>query len=122
MVPGLWGFNLQKDLVESSGITFEVYGGAVNPIGSRRLGWRDDGTYMGDRPVNFAPTKTLHIEQVNTTYTVLDGAHSTLPGVVGVGCHSFCKIETVVVPHPEFKCFRCGTVDELKVLYWTAGP
>ena len=33
-----------------------------------------------------------------------------------MGCHSFGEIETVVVPHPEFKCLRCETVDELKVL------
>ena len=52
---------------------------------------------------------------MNTTHNALDGAPSTFLGVVGVRCHSFGEIETVVVPHPEFKCLRCGTVDELKV-------
>ena len=48
----------------------------------------------GDRPVNFAPTKTLHVhlEQVNTTRSALDGAPSTFLGVVGVGCLSFGEI------------------------------
>ena len=32
-----------------------------------------------------------------------------------MGCRSFGDIETVVVPHPECKCLRCGTADELKV-------
>ena len=72
----------------------------------------------GDRLVNFARTKTLHVhlEQVNPTHNALDGAPSTPLGVVGVGCYSFGEIETVLVLHPEFKCLRCGTVDDLKVL------
>ena len=57
-------------------------------------GWLDARTYTGDRLVNFAPTKMLHIrlEQVNTTHNVIDGAPSILLGVVGVGCHSLGEI------------------------------
>ena len=52
---------------------------------------------------------------LSPTHNVVDGAPSTLLGIVGVGCHSFGEISTVVYPHPKFKCLRCGTVHELKV-------
>ena len=136
VVPGLWSFNRLKDLVDNPGIGLLVSkvnglvtllvligwkvqftAGLLTLLGIDDSGWLDAGTYTGERPVNFAPTKTLHVhlEQVNTTHNALDGAPSTFLGVVGVGCNSYGEIETVVVPHPEFKCLLCGTKDELKV-------
>ena len=79
--------------------------------------WLTAGNYTGDRPVNFAPTKMLHLylEQINTTSNIVDGAPSSLLGVVGIECHAFGDIHTVRFEHPEFKCLRAGTVHELEV-------
>lgn len=82
--------------------------------------WLDMGAYTGDRPVNFATTKTLrlHLEQLDTTHNAVDGAPSTLLAAIGLGRHAFGDIHTVRVSHPEFKRLRSGTVDELKVVLY----
>ena len=108
VVPGLWSFNPLKDLVDNPGIGLlvskvnglvtllvliwwkvQITAGLLTLLGFDDSVWLDAGTYTGDSSVNFAPTKTLHVhlEQVNTTHNALDGAPSTLLGVVGVGCH-----------------------------------
>jgi len=45
-------------------------------------GWFTEGKYTGDRPVNFALTKTLrlHLGQISTAYNVFDGAHHSPQG------------------------------------------
>ena len=80
--------------------------------------WLDSGTYTGDRPVNFATTKALHLhlEQLDTTGNVTDGAPSTLLATVGLGRHAFGDINTIRLAYPEFKCLRSGTVNELKLV------
>ena len=79
--------------------------------------WLNAGTYAGDRPVNFASTKMLyvHLDQINTTSNVLDGAPSTLLAIIAPGCHLFGDINFIRVKHPEFKRLGGGTVSELKV-------
>ena len=80
--------------------------------------WLDAGTYTGDRPVNFATTKTLrfHLEQLDSTHNAVDGTPSTLLATIGLGRHAFGDISTFSIPHPEFKHLCGGTVDELKVV------
>ena len=79
--------------------------------------WLDDGVYMGDRPVNFATRQMLwvHLEELNTTGNITDGAPSTLLACVGLGRHAFGDINTVRMECPEFKRLRNGTISELKV-------
>ena len=79
--------------------------------------WLSAGIYTGDRPMNFATTKmlNLHLDQINTTANVFDGAPSTLLAMVGLGDYRFGDIKTVRIEHPEFKRFQSGNVDELKV-------
>jgi len=80
--------------------------------------WLQEGTYDGDRPVNFMPIKMLyvHLEQLNSTANILDGAPSTLLTVVGLKNHSFGDVDTIRVEHPEFKRLQCGTISELKIV------
>ena len=79
--------------------------------------WLDAGMYTGDRPVNFATTKSLrlHLIQLNTSKSALYGALSTLLAAIGIGRHAYGDIHTVSIPHPEFKRLCGGTVGELKV-------
>jgi len=79
--------------------------------------WLDAGTYTGDRPVDFATRKVLkvHLEQINFTGNVDDGAPSTLLACIGVGRHSFGEIHTVRFEHPEYKRLQGDLVHVLKV-------
>jgi len=140
--PGLYGFTQLKDLIEAGNgnVTLEV--NKVNGLITLVVGaeweillsdgllfllglddglggqWLDAGTYDGDRPVNFATRKMMmvHLEQINTTDNVVDGAPSTLLACVGIGCHSFGDVHTVRVEHLEYKRLRNGSVGELKVM------
>ena len=79
--------------------------------------WLDDGVYTGDRPVNFATRQMLwvHLEELNTSGNITDGAPSTLLACIGLGRHAFGDINTVQMECPEFKRLRDGTISELKV-------
>jgi hypothetical protein len=136
--PGLWSFINLKALIESrinnsfkldvdkksglfsmtvpTGLVVAFSGGLRTLLGLDNTGWLPEGAYKGVRPVNFM-TKTLHVhlEQINTTKNILDGAPSTLLGVVGVGCHPFGATVPVYFPNPEFKLLQGGTLGELKV-------
>ena len=138
--PGIYNFTQLQDLRNVSNVTLEVSkvnglitatvasgwevlltDGLLSLLGlDDGLGgqWLDAGTYEGDRPINFASTKTLYLylEQINTTDNYVDGAPSTLLATVGLGCHSFGDIATVRVGRPDFKCLRGDTVGELKVV------
>ena len=80
--------------------------------------WLGEGTYIGDRPVNFTPTKVLHVhlEQLNTTTNIVDGAPSQVLTTIPIQCHSFGDINAVRIEHPEYKHLRNGSVGELKVM------
>ena len=79
--------------------------------------WLDAGTYNGDRPVNFALTKTLqiHLKQLNTSYNILDGAPSTLLAVVGVSDQAFGETVSLNIPSPVFQHLSSGNINELEV-------
>ena len=79
--------------------------------------WLDDGVYTGDRPVNFATRQMLwvHLEELNTSENIANGAPSTLLACIGLGLHAFGDINTVRMECPEFKRLRDGTISELKV-------
>ena len=85
--------------------------------------WLCAGIYTGDRPVNFAKSKELrlHLEQLNTTDNLVDGAPSTLLSSIGVGCRVFGNIETARIMHPEFKKLQAGSISELKVVRGDTG-
>ena len=68
-------------LIVPNGRKVQFTAGLLTPLGLDDSGWLDGGTNTGDLPVNFAPTKALHLERVNTTHNVLDGAPGTLLGL-----------------------------------------
>jgi hypothetical protein len=72
---------------------------------------------MGDRPIDFAAHKTVHVylEEVSTTHNIVDGAPSTLLASIAVGCRSFGEIVMVRMEHPEYKRLRDGSVGEWNV-------
>ena len=137
--PGLYGFDRLKEVLkgtthtlavsrESGLITLEVAleqeirlsDGLLALLGlDDGLGgvWLDAGVYTGDRPVNFATRQMLwvHLEELNTSGNIADGAPSTLLACVGLGRHAFGDINTVRMECPEFKRLRDGTISELKV-------
>ena len=79
--------------------------------------WLTSGTYVGDRPVNFTNVRNLyiHLEQINTSSTFVNGAPSNLLTTIGVGGHKFGDINTFKIKHPEFKCLQNGTIAQLKI-------
>jgi hypothetical protein len=135
--PGLLSFYFVKKIVEEkSGATLEVNetnglidltvpdnlnvkftAGILNLLGLDGDGWLDAGKYVGDRPVNFNPTKRLnvHLEQINTTNNSLDGAPTNLLRSVAVVGDKFGSTSTVNFPHPHMKRLESGTISELKI-------
>ena len=137
--PGLYGFDRLQEILKGASHTLTVCGEnglitlKVSPgweilISDGLLGllglddglggvWLDAGVYTGDRPVNFATRQMLwvHLEELNTSGNIANGAPSTLLSCVGLGRHAFGDIKTVRMECPEFKRLRDGTISELKV-------
>jgi len=137
--PGLYSFNQLKEVLMEvgsgivlevdktdgritmavpAGIQIQLSPGLKLLLGLDDEGWLDTGTYTGDRPVDFAIDSALHIhlDQVNTSKNMLDGAPSTLIGVVPVPKHcQFGEAASFHFHHPEFRELQDGTVGELKV-------
>lgn len=75
------------------------------------------GTYIGDKPINFAPFGSLyiHLNQVKTENNIVDGAPSTVMAVVPVSDTPFGKSFTLRYDKPEFRELINGTISELAV-------
>ena len=80
--------------------------------------WLGEGTYIGDRPVNFTATKVLHVhlEQLNTTTNIIDATPSQVLATIPIECRSFGDVNAVRIEHPECKHLRNGSVSKLKVM------
>ena len=137
--PGLYGFDRLREVLKGASHTLTVCGenglitlkvapgwtillsdGLLALLGlDDGLGgvWLDAGVYTGDRPVNFATRQMLwvHLEELNTSGNIANGAPSTLLACVGLGRHAFGDIKTVRMECPEFKRLRDGTINEFKV-------
>ena len=76
------------------------------------------GVYTSSKPVDFsANLKTLriHLDQINTTCNIVDGARSSLLTSVAVENCPFGAVRTIRNENPEFKRLQQGTISELKV-------
>ena len=137
--PGLYGFDRLKEVLKGASHTLTACGEnglitlTVAPKRGIRLSdgllallglddglggvWLDAGVYTGDRPVNFATRQMLwvHLEELNTSENIANGAPSTLLAGIGLGRHAFGDINTVRMECPEYKRLRDGTISELKV-------
>lgn len=132
---GLYSYQLFEDTVTSTFpdlymdvgkgdgvVTFKVPNGVklrLSTVCSKLLGiqdegWLEAGLYRGDRPVDFAPVKSIHLYlgQLSTTLNVVDGAPSQLLGMFPAHCVPFGTAETLN-PRPEFKRLAAGTITEL---------
>lgn len=79
--------------------------------------WLGPGTYAGVRPINLAPTTALfiHLDQLSTTFNMVDGTPSSLLGIVSLGCEAFGENATIYLPSPEYKHLRQDYITELSV-------
>ena len=85
--------------------------------GASRPGRRLGRSLARRRRVNFATRQMLwvHLEELNTSENIANGAPSTLLAGIGLGRHAFGDINTVRMECPEYKRLRDGTISELKV-------
>lgn len=76
-------------------------------------GWLEPGNYIGDTPVAFALTKTLwvHLDQLNTSNNICDGAPSTLLKVINAGNAFFGEPIIIDYPQQEFKHLERGYIN-----------
>ena len=136
---GLYSFEALQDLLSvSSGLSLDVnqengvvsltvprsFAIKMSPqilqllgLGMKTETWIGPGTYLGSNPINFALTSALfiHLDQLCTIHNMLDGAPSTLLGVVSLGCESFGENSTIYIPAPEFKRMSQEYLTELTV-------
>lgn len=137
--PGLYSFYDLKHILTGAGLKLSIEVNRVNgivtvnvPLGymvkmskglrsALGLGTSSEdwiaGTFMGDKPTNFAPFKYLyvHLNQINTQTNFVDGVPSTLIGVVPITDKPFGESVTVRYEHPEFRQLINGTISELEV-------
>lgn len=89
----------------------------INKIYNANKGWLEPGTYIGDKPVDFALTKTLrvHLNQLNTSDNIYNGAPSTLLKIVNASNSSFGESITIEYPQPEFKRLERSCITGLNI-------
>ena len=139
--PGLYGFEVLKAVLESGESDVRVEVNSINGIAKLTIAsewelkiplslvallgitdswggrWITSGTYIGVRSVDFAIPRGvyLHLDQVNTSANIVDGAPSTLLQVIPAGRSRFGAIEDLHFKRPMFKHLQGGTIGELKL-------
>ena len=138
--PGFYGFSMLQSLIESADPTTSLVVNPVNGIANLIVAtgheilltdglldllgfdglsgqWLGAGSYAGDRIINFTGVGALnvHLDQMNSTFNVVDGASSNLLASIGLCDCKFGDIRTARFEHPEFKRLQEGTISELKV-------
>jgi hypothetical protein len=99
------------------GYQYKLSTGLLSVLGLDDEGWLDSGTYVGDRPVEFSYPKALHIhlDQLSTTNNLVNGAPSTLLGIIPMSHNGFGEVNTKYYNNPELRPLQCGTIHELKL-------
>ena len=138
--PGFYGFSMLQSLIESADPTTSLVVNPVNGIANLVVAagheilltdglldllgfdglsglWLAAGSYEGDRIINFAGAGALNVylDQMNSTYNVVNGASSNLLASIGICDSKFGDIRAARFEHPEFKRLQEGTISELKV-------
>ena len=141
VLPGLYGFDRLKAVLESGESDVRLMVNPVNGIVKLTIGlgwklkiphsivallgiadtwgdrWITSGTYVGEHSLDFAMPKGvyLHLDQMNTSANYVDGVPSTLLQVIPTGRSSYRAIEDLHFERPLFKCLQVGTISELKL-------
>ena len=105
------------NLVVAVGHEILLTDGLLDLLGFDEGLWLGAGSYTGDRIINFTGVGVLnvHLDQMNSTFNVVDGASSNLLASIGLCDCKFGDIRTVRFEHPEFKRLQEGAISELKV-------
>jgi len=80
-------------------------------------GWKAAGTYTSDTTPSFFNRRNLyvHLDQMNTTGSVLNGRNSTLLQVIPTSGESYGESRTVTFEKSQFRRLRGGNIQELTV-------
>lgn len=137
--PGLYSFESLRGLLmqDNSGVSLEVnrengLASLVVPLSisikfSPRLlnllgfdvgeKWLGPGSYVGSQHVNLALTTALfiHLDELSTIHNMVDGAPSSLLGVVSLGCEAFGENATIYIPTPEYRRLIQDYITELSI-------
>lgn len=83
--------------------------------GFTALGWIGAGSYVGTSPPGFFNNRNLfvHLDQINTTGSVLNGRQSTLLRIIPTCGESYGESRTVFFEKPQFRRLRDGSIQEL---------
>ena len=123
--PGFYGFSMLQSLIESADPTTSLVVNPVNGIVNLVVAvgheilltdglldllgfdglsglWLGAGSYTGDRIINFTGVGALnvHLDQMNSTFNVVDGASSNLLAYIGLCDCKFGDIRTARFEHP----------------------
>jgi hypothetical protein len=79
--------------------------------------WCGAGSYTADTTPNFLIHRMVfvHLDQINTTGSVINGRNSTLLGIVPISDESFGETRTVTFEKPQYRRLRDGSIQELTV-------
>ena len=80
-------------------------------------GWKGAGTYTSDAVPGFFNKRNLyvHLNEINTTGSTLNGRNSTLLRIIPTSGESYGESRTVTFEKPQFRRLRVGSVQELTV-------
>ena len=79
--------------------------------------WKGAGTYTSDDIPGFFNKRNLyvHLNEINTTGSLLNGRNSTLLRIIPTSGESYGESRTVTFERPQFRHLRGGGVQELTV-------
>lgn len=79
--------------------------------------WKSAGTYTGDTSPSFLNRSILyvHLEQISTTGSVLNGCNSTLLRIIPISGEAYGESRTVTFENPQFHRLLTGSIHELTV-------
>src|SRR6218665_1991211 len=99
-------------------VNYQLDLASTAPIwGFNTSGWLGAGVYISESVPGFLNKRNLHVhlDQIKTTGSVLNGRQSTLLRIIPTSGESYCESRTLTFEKPQFRRLRGGIIQELTV-------